>query len=87
MANASNNSFTRTESKILRVLSDGLQHTKQELEECMDDKLAGRTAMNVHLHRIRKKLKPLDQLIVCEWRSRRLYYRRVNRYIPPHGGE
>lgn len=55
--------FTPTEKRILNVLADGKPHEVEELRACLDDELAGETALMFHIFRIRKKLKPYGQYI------------------------
>ncbi len=50
--------FTPTERRIVSLLSDGYAHTAKELFGLLDDELAGRTAVAVHVCNIRSKLPP-----------------------------
>lgn len=57
--------FTPTERRILKVLSDGKPHTRKELFACLPDDLASLSSIKPHLTKLRKKLRPLGQEIVC----------------------
>lgn len=69
--------FTRTETTILALLSDGERHTRAELLGCLSDDMADEAAVRPHVMRIRKKLEPRDEAIICEWVQRRCLYRHV----------
>lgn len=71
------NHFTLTELAILRVLSDGQPHTKDELQKCLPDELTSASVVRAHVSNIRKKIHP-EQRIICEMRgNRRIHYRHV----------
>jgi len=76
--------FTKTQQRILDVLSDGLRHQNQELKELLPDQeadgLAKHKTVIVHIVHIRKKLRPIGQDILCEFYNRKKYYRRVRLY-------
>lgn len=70
--------FTPTEQKILAVLSDGKRHLKDELRVLLSDgELSDDTVMQTHVSNLRKKLNPIGQDIICEYNSRRIFYRHV----------
>lgn len=70
--------FTPTEQKILAVLSDGKRHLKDELRVLLSDgELSDDTVMQMHVSNLRKKLNPIGQDIICEYNSRRIFYRHV----------
>jgi hypothetical protein len=73
-----------TEERLLRVLCDGLRHTKRELAAtCLDDGVQyGDSALRRHICTLRDKLRPLGQGILClvVWHYR--YYQLV-RFINP----
>lgn len=60
----SNGGFSVTQTKILEVLSDGRVHTRQELAVCLPDDRAVDVTLRVHMHHIRKHLRPRGQDIV-----------------------
>lgn len=71
--------FTPTQQRILKILSDGMEHTRAELWEAIDDELAGKTVLAVHLHHLRKKLEAQGTTIACisHGNRRKLMYRHV----------
>ena len=69
--------FTETEKKILLVLADGRPHRAEELMKCLTDELAEKYALWQHISRLRKKINPLGQDIVCVFVNRRNMYRHV----------
>lgn len=66
--------FTPTEQRIVDMLSDGLPHSREELVGTIDE-LATRKNLQVHITRIRNKLRPIGEDVVCEAVS--LRYRHV----------
>ncbi len=58
------NNFTPTQAAMLKVLSDGKSHTKEELHACLPDELGDKKNIRPHLTAIRKKLRPAGQDIV-----------------------
>ena len=58
--------YTPTETRLMTVLGDGLRHTREELRTCIDDELAGPTALQAHISNMRKKLNPGGLDIICE---------------------
>ena len=57
--------FTPTEKRILQALADDRGHSKQELDRCLGDELAGYNTLSVHITNIRRKLLPIGQTIYC----------------------
>lgn len=57
--------LTPTELRMYRILSDGLPHSKYELHECLDDPLADLTSIQMHLSRLRGKILPKGETVVC----------------------
>ena len=55
--------FTQTEQAILGVLSDGKEHSKEEVQECLPDNLSDN--IKSHLYNLRKKIRLEGQEIVC----------------------
>ena len=80
------NGYTPTERRMLELLKDGLPHTRQELHACLEDDLAGITAIQAHLSRIRKRLRGIGEEIVCEYYLRTLHYRHVRLLNSPYDG-
>lgn len=50
--------FTPTECRLMALLETGRLCRRKELEACLEDELAGSTALLVHICKIRKKLPP-----------------------------
>lgn len=75
--------LTPIEKKILRVLSDGGLHPRQELMDCLGDPLSTKFNLHVHLSNLRKKLLPLNQTVCCVVQGRVRSYRRMVLYVPP----
>lgn len=73
--------FTPTQADMIKMLSDGLPHTRQELFTCLRDDLARLQAINMHLSNCRKILRPRGEDIICELVNRRICYRHV-RLLP-----
>jgi len=73
----SNGKFTVTEQRMLVVLADGLAHTRKELHACLPDELGSQRNVRAHLVRMRKKLRPNGEDIVCELKDRSPHYRHV----------
>jgi DNA-binding CsgD family transcriptional regulator len=69
-----------TQYKMLQVLSDGQDHLKQELADCLSDPLG--TDISHHLKAIRKLLRLQGQDIACVLMRRRTGYRWVQ-LCPP----
>lgn len=56
----SKNSYTLIQSRLLKVLGDGLIHTKKELHSAIGYcRRSGTSTLRVHLNHIRKKLKTI----------------------------
>lgn len=79
--------FTPTQYRILKVLSDGLDHKKGELKAVLDDEMAGDNALSVHLTYLRKRLRPRGEDIVCVARGHGRYFYRHVRLIAPSSQE
>jgi hypothetical protein len=69
--------LTVTQKKILKVLSDGLPHHRQELHLCLPDDLSGITAVRRHIFEIRKYVKSKRQDILCQFIKGKLYFRLI----------
>lgn len=70
------NGYTPTQRAILRVLSDGEPHLKEDLLSAMPDDLCSVENLRNHISGLRKRLPP-DQYVVCVLRYRRVYYQHV----------
>lgn len=51
------NNLTPTEKRIVQALSDGDNHTREELLKCLDDEMATDIAFYAHVQRLRTKLR------------------------------
>ena len=71
------NNYTPTQQKILDVLNDGKAHSRQELIDCLDDAVADRKNLNVHLSNLRARMRPIRRDVICELKNRRIFYRHV----------
>lgn len=69
--------FTPTQQAIVNALADGMAHSRDQLQALLPDELAGRSALAKHICLIRKVINPIGQDIICEYRSRNLFYRHV----------
>lgn len=76
-------SFTPTQQRLLRVLSDGQDHSAEELRAVLGDDMAGRSALSVHLTYLRKKLQRQGQDVVCLFRHG-FFYRHVRLLADPY---
>lgn len=57
--------LTPIRRKMLRILSDGGIHSRQELHGCLEDELAQLASIKHHIELLRKFLRPKGLLIVC----------------------
>lgn len=73
--------FTPTQQRMLKLLSDGMPHSKEAMLECLQDELCGPTDHARHIAGIRMKIRLKGEDIICEYVKRRPYYRHV-RLLP-----
>jgi hypothetical protein len=57
--------YTPTEQAMLKVLSDGMAHPLDDLRACLSDELAVSSTVRVHLLNLRKKLRTINQDVLC----------------------
>jgi len=69
--------YTDSQKAILEILSDGRNHKREELLISLPTKSDGLAGLAAHLCRIRKKLRPIGQDIVCVLYQRQVHYRHV----------
>lgn len=81
-----NGRFTPTQERILATLDDGNPHPAAELRSCLDDELAGNTALHFHVSVIRKKIRPAGQDIATHRVGRVTYYALVRLVGSPYRG-
>ena len=63
--------------RMLKILSDGYPHTRQELHTCLDDELGALGNIKIHISILRKTLRPQGEDIVCEWGNKAITYRHI----------
>lgn len=56
--------YTKTELRILEILSDGQWHHKSEITARIDEYMS-RGALSVHMANIRKKMNGSGQALIC----------------------
>jgi len=71
------NGFTKIETRIMSLLSDGMPHRRDEVLDCLGDKLAELSALHAHMTRIRKKINPKGESILCVISGHRYCYQLV----------
>lgn len=69
--------YTPTQQRIIDLLQDGLPHLRIELMKCLGDDLTTVATLHSHFVKLRKKLVPRGETIVCEILNRRIAYRHV----------
>jgi hypothetical protein len=69
--------WTPTQARMLKVLSDGMPHHRDELKACLHDELGSVSNIKAHLTAIRARLRRSGQDIVCQFHNGRYYYRHV----------
>jgi len=69
--------FTPIQTRMLKVLSDGELHTREELHECLDDELGPLRNVAAHLTALRKRIRPTGCDILCQYLNRKFFYRLV----------
>ncbi len=79
------NGFTKTETKILELLSDDRAHTREEIHSCLPDELGELGNIHTHIMNIRKKIRPIGQDIRYEQLGTKRYYRLVRTLASPYG--
>jgi hypothetical protein len=69
--------MTPTQTKILQILSDGMPHRFEELQQVLPDNLGNRQTLHNHLKLIRAKIRPRGEDIICQFILRQRQYRHV----------
>jgi DNA-binding winged helix-turn-helix (wHTH) protein len=57
--------WTPTQYRLLQVFSDGYLHSKEELHGCLNEELSEPNNLRVHLTKLREKLRPIGEDIIC----------------------
>lgn len=73
--------LTWTELRIMRILSDGQAHTREELLECIDDKYTSFNNLQAALSIIRGKIRETGYMIICELYKGSIHYRCIQRLV------
>lgn len=78
--------LTPTQRRMWNVLKDGEPHSRDELSRCLNDDMALVAVTRQHISILRRKLKPLDLLILLEqappYEGNAQFYRLVRVYRP-----
>lgn len=69
--------LTPTQRRMLKVLADGLPHSREELHACLDDELGPVSNIKAHLTYLRRKLRPRGEDIFCVRTFGGMHYRYV----------
>ena len=75
--------FSPTQRRILKLLSDGEPHRREELLRCIDEETdpkkftADGRNLQKHLCLIREKIRPRGHDIVCQLLHRAIHYRHI----------
>jgi hypothetical protein len=69
--------FSKTQQRVLDVLSDGLPHKFNELLACLPDEMSGIDALRMLLSRVRPKLRARGEDIICQHLNHSHQYRHV----------
>ena len=72
--------LTPTQTRMARLLADGMPHSRGELFGCLDDDLAKLSAIQFHITRIRQAL-PRGESVECVLQNGKICYRHV-RLLP-----
>lgn len=81
--------FTKTEQLIINALADGRGHRKQVVLDYLRqhyDSLMDLGAMQVHLTRMRKKMRPIGEDIVCVYHRNGSQYQHVRLLASAYDG-
>lgn len=79
--------YSPIQQRLLTVLSDGLEHHRNDLMPCIGDELTTVKNMRNHIRLLRRKLQPIGEDILCVWTSHGFRYRHVRLLSNPnHGG-
>lgn len=73
--------FTPAQQRIISVLSDGMQHSPEELFACLWDELSAPVNLANHIKDLRKLLRPIGQDIICEIRGRHSNRQTLYRHV------
>lgn len=66
--------FTKTQTRLLTLLSDGVPHAKQEMRDCLYDDMGALSNVHFHVTCIRKKIRPAGYRIMIQFQGRTPLY-------------
>lgn len=69
--------YTPTQRRIMDILSDGMPHPKEEIQETFYDPMAVSGAVRTHISYLRKKIEPTGFGILIEYVNHGICYRLV----------
>jgi hypothetical protein len=69
--------FTPIEQRIMKALSDGRPHHRDDILDCLLDPMAQRYNVYNHISKIRSKLRPHHHDILCVLRQGTIFYQHV----------
>ncbi len=69
--------YTPIEQRMINLLSDGIRHSYEEMFQCLDDELAGNTAVLFHITNLKNKLAKKGFGITSQRENKVTYYRMV----------
>ncbi len=82
--NNNGNEFTKTQQAMINVLSDGKRHRREELHACCGPSL--RNTIRFHISKIREKLRPKSEDIVCVAYKNTYWYQHIRLLNNPYDG-
>lgn len=74
--------FTPIQQSMLKVLSDGRPHTREELHACCGP--SSMETIRFHVYQLRKILNQKGESIVCIVNNRKAYYQHVRLLVSPY---
>ncbi len=75
--------FTPTQSRIYKILCDGLPHSREELWRVIEDDLAVMGIVRAHVCKMRPRLRARGMDVMSSFVNNTMYYR-VYRLPPRH---
>lgn len=78
--------FTPTQQIVADLLADGLPHSRDEIALAIDPGFTSREVVRFHVSRVRRKLRPKGEDIVCCLVHRKICYQHVRLLSNPYNG-
>jgi hypothetical protein len=78
--------YTLTQERMLKILSDGLPHTKQELHSCLYDDQGPVNNVQMHISNLRDRIQRNGFDIVCCRNNGDSWYRMVRHLASAYDG-